>query len=510
MKRDGNTISIWQHELPSYQAVALNLPSQADVVVVGGGITGLSTALKLQQSGKSCILVEARELGFGTTGGTTAHLNTLLDTPYYQIKNNFGEDNARKVAKLTKETIDLIVTNVQHHLIDCGFVMKNAFLYSQDKQQSTELDKIVNSTYAAGINIQYSTSLPVSVPFDNVAMVSGQAQIHPSRYLFGIASAFEKAGGLIIQNCRVKAVTSEKNETIVNTSKGKIRANYVVYATHIPPGVNILHFRCAPYRSYAMSVTLKSQNYPDALIYDLHSPYHYVRTQESEGQKYLIVGGEDHKSGHAANTQYNFIKLESYIRKYYDVESVAFQWSSQFFESANGLPYIGHLPGNPDNVFVATGFGGNGITYGVASSIILSEMILTGTSEYEELFSPNRVKLLAGFENIVKENTDVVGVFINRRLGIKEMEDAVELAKGEAKVVKYEGTSLAMYKDEDGQLFALSPTCPHAKCIVAWNNSEKSWDCPCHGSRFSFTGEVLNTPATKNLIKIDLSHLENK
>lgn len=510
MKRDGNTISIWQHELPSYEVVIHNLPTQADVVIVGGGITGLSTAIKLQESGKSCVLIESNEIGFGTTGGSTAHINTILDTSYYQIKNNFGEDNARKVAKLTHETIDLVEKNIQQYLIDCGFIRKNAFLYSQDKQQSNDLEKIINSANAVGINFQYSTSLPIPVPFDNAAVVSGQAQIHPSRYLFGIAHAFEKAGGLIIQHCRVKEVLAEKNDTVVNTTKGKIKANYVVYATHIPPGVNILHFRCAPYRSYALSVTLKNQNYPDALIYDMHSPYHYVRTQESVGIKNLIVGGEDHKSGHAENTLYNFIKLESYIRKYYDVETVAFQWSSQFFESVDGLPYIGHLPGNPENVFVATGFGGNGITYGVASSIILSEIILTGTSEYEELFSPNRVKLLAGFENIIKESTDVVGVFFSRRLGIKEIEDPVELAKGEAKVVKYEGTSLAMYKDENGKLFALSPTCPHAKCIVAWNNSEKSWDCPCHGSRFSYTGEVLNTPATKNLVKIDLSHLENK
>jgi len=510
MKRDGNTISLWQHEIPSYNAITQDLPSQADVMIVGGGITGLSTALRLQRAGKYCVLAEAKEIGFGTTGGTTAHLNTILDTPYYQIKNHFGDDNARKVAELTKEAIDQVERYVEEYSIDCGFSKKQAFLYSQDKEQSVELDKIINSANEAGIDIKYSTSLPIPVPFDNAAVAEGQAQIHATRYLLGIANGFEKAGGTIIQNCRVKEVTSVNNKTEVITSKGKITVQQVVYATHIPPGINILHFRCAPYRSYVMAVTLKGQNYPDALIYDLYSPYHYYRTQETDGKKYLIVGGEDHKSGHAANTQYSFIKLESYIRKYYDVESVDFQWSSQFFESVDGLPYIGHLPGNPENIFVATGFGGNGITYGTASSIILTDIICSGTNEYKELFNPNRVKLVAGFENLVKEASDVVGVFIGRRLGIKEIEDAVELAKGEAKVVKYEGTSLALYKDENGKLFALSPSCPHTKCVVSWNSSEKSWDCPCHGSRFSFTGEVLNTPATKNLLKIDLGHLENK
>lgn len=507
MKRDGNTISLWQHELPSYTSDIQNMPAQAEVVIIGGGITGLSTAIKLQLSGRSCVVVEAQEIGFGTTGGTTAHLNTILDTPYYQIKNDFGQDNAKNVCRLTKEAIALAQSYVEQYSIDCGFTKKSAFLYSQDKEQSKELDKIVISAMDAGVHIEYSTTTPIPIPFDGAAIADDQAQMDPAKYLFGIARQFEKAGGSIIQNCRVREVTTENGQTIVNTSKGKIAANFVVYATHIPPGINILHFRCTPYRSYVMAVTLKSGTYPDALIYDLYSPYHYFRTQETNGKKYLIVGGEDHKSGHSQNTQYSFIKLESYIRKYFDVESVDFQWSSQFFESVDGLPYIGHLPGNPDNIFVATGFRGNGITYGIASSIILSDLILKGNSQYKDLFNPNRVKL-AGFENMVKEATDVVGVFFGRRLGIKEIEDAVELAKGEAKVVKYEGTSLALYKDEMGKLFAVSPSCPHTKCVVGWNTAEKSWDCPCHGSRFSFTGEVLNTPATKNLLKIDLTHLE--
>lgn len=508
MKRDGNTISLWQHDIPSYSSGVQNLPAQAEVVIIGGGITGLSTALKLSLSGKFCVLIEAREIGFGTTGGTTCHLNTLVDTPYYQIKNDFGEDNARKVARLTNEAIQTAKRYVEEFSIDCGFEKKRAFLYSQDKEQSKELDKIVISAKDAGIPIQYSVTTPIPIPFDNAAVAEDQAQMHPSKYLFEIAQQFEKAGGIIIQNCRFKELITENNQTIVNTSKGKIAANFVAMATHIPPGVNILHFRCAPYRSYAMALTLKSGSYPDALIYDLHSPYHYFRTQEINGNKYLIVGGEDHKSAHSPNTQYSFIKLESYIRKYFDVESVDYQWSSQFFESVDGLPYIGHLPGNPDNIFVATGFGGNGITYGIASSIILSDLILTGNSEYKDLFNPNRVKL-AGFENLVKEATDVIGVFFGRRFGIQEIENAVELAKGEAKIVKYEGTSLALYKDENGKLFALSPSCPHTKCIVGWNSAEKSWDCPCHGSRFSYTGEVLNTPATKSLFRIDLTHLEN-
>ncbi len=508
MKRDGQTLSLWQHAMPTYSAFVQNFPTVADVVIVGGGITGVSTGLRLQNAGIACVIAEAQEIGFGTTGGTTAHLNTILDTPYYRIKNDFGEINAQKVARITNDAIEMIERNVREYAIDCGFGKKEAYLFSQDEKQNSELEKIIEGTKAVGIEIDYCTALPIPLPFEKAAKAGGQGQMHSTKYLFGIANVFEKAGGRIIQNCRVEDIYQENKETVVVTTKGKIQTNYVVYATHIPPGVNVLHFRCAPYRSYAMAVKLKDNNYPDALIYDLYDPYHYFRTQETEGGRYLIAGGEDHKSGHKKNTNFCFTKLEKYIRKYYDVEDIAFRWSSQFFESADGLPYIGHLPGNPENILVATGFGGNGITYGTASSIILTDIILKGTSEYQELFNPNRVKLIAGFEGIVKEAADVIGIFIGGRWGIKEIENAVDIKKGEAKVVKYEGKTIALYKDESGKLFAVNPSCSHIKCVVAWNNSEKSWDCPCHGSRFSITGEMLTAPARKNLEQFDLSELE--
>lgn len=508
MKRDGQTISLWQHAVPPYMAYNQNFPAEADVVIVGGGITGVSTALRLQQSGKMCVLAEAQELGFGTTGGTTSHLNTLIDKPYYKIINDFGVDNAMNIAKVTSEAIDLIEKNVRENDIECGFDRKVAYLFSQNEEQTTELAKITEGTQQAGIDMDYTQALPIPVPFVKAARTGGQGQLHATQYLFGIANVFEKAGGRIIQNCRVEDVIHQNGETMVVTPAGKIKTNYVIYATHIPPGVNILHFRCAPYRSYAMAVKLNDNNYPDALVYDLYDPYHYYRTQAIGQSRYLIVGGEDHKSGHKKNTDFCFTKLEKHIRKYFDVSEIAFRWSSQFYESADGLPYIGHLPGNPENILVATGFGGNGITFGTVSSIVLSDIICKGFSEYQELFNPNRVKLFAGFENLVKEAADVAGILIGGRFKIRELEDAAGLKYGEAKVVKYDGKSIAIYKDETGKIFALHPSCPHVKCVVAWNNAEKSWDCPCHGSRFSVSGEMLTAPARKNLEVIDLSELE--
>ncbi len=500
MRRDGFCTSLWQHGMPPYKPENQELPAKTvDVVVVGGGITGITTALALQKAGKTCIVAEAQEIGFGTTGGTTAHLNTFLDTPFYQIQNSFGENNAQTVAHLTRNAIDLIERNINEYSIECEYKRCPAYLFSQTDEEGAELEKIVEGTRKVDVDMDYYASLPIPIPFKKVVMVEGQAQFHASRYLYGLAAAFEKAGGRIIQNCRVTDVATENMEATVTTTRGKMRAKFVVYATHIPPGVNLLHFRCAPYRSYAMAIKLADNNYPEAMVYDLEEPYHYYRSQKAGGEWYLIAGGGDHKTGHEGNTAQCFSKLESYFRKYFDIESIPFSWSSQYFEPADGLPYIGHLPGNPGNVLVATGFGGNGMIYGTAASLILSDLICNGDSEYKELFNPNRVKPVAGFENVLKEAADVAGIFVGKRFAPEKMDELAGMARGEARVVKYEGSNVALYKDETGKLFALNPSCPHIKCTVAWNEAEKSWDCPCHGSRFSFTGELLTGPSRKDL-----------
>ena len=254
-----------------------------------------------------------------------------------------------------------------------------------------------------------------------------------------------------------------------------------------------------------MAVTLKDNNYPDALVYDLKDPYHYFRTEETPEGKLLVVGGEDHKTGHEKNTDLCFAKLESYLRTFYDVDEVKYKWSSQYFEPADGLAYIGHLPGNPPNVYVATGFGGNGLIYGTAAGSILTELIVTGKSALGNLLNPARVKPIAGFEKLVKEGADVAATFIAGKLAVEKLEQIAGLAKGEGKIVNYEGHTVALYKDENGKLFALNPSCPHISCSVGWNSAEKSWDCPCHGSRFSFTGELLTGPAQMNLKPVELA-----
>lgn len=509
MKRDGALTSLWQNNMTSYDTVNGHSVANKyfDVVIVGGGITGITTGLLLQKAGRNVLIAEAHTLGFGTTGGTTAHLNTILDTPYNIVEKKFNEESAKLLATATRQSLDLFKKNINEYSIECGYQEVPAYLYAQTEAQVKELDDIFDATVRAGVEVSVSNTIPVNLPFTKALEIPSQGQIHPSRYIYSLAKQFENAGGKIAQDCRITGV--DEGEVLeIDSCLGKIRAKYLIYATHIPPGVNILHFRCAPYRSYAMAVTLKNEkDYPEALAYDMYDPYHYFRSQEVDGKKYLIVGGEDHKTAHETNTEECFTKLEAYLRKYYDIDEIEFKWSSQYFEPNDGLAYIGHLPGHANNMFVATGYGGNGITYSHIAAITLTDLITTGKSDYEKLFHPGRVKPVAGFENFIKESADVVGQLIKGPFNKEKIESLAEIAPGEAKIVKYEGESIALYKDEEGHVHAVSPACSHIKCQVGWNAAEKSWDCPCHGSRFSYDGELLTGPARKDLQSIQITEL---
>ena len=500
MERDGALTSLWQ-QADDYKVNNTNSKAEYDVVIIGAGITGLTTALLLQESGLQCAVAEAKTIGFGTTGGTTAHINTFFDTPYSDVSKDFGEDNAKLLYEGAVASLNLIKRNIDKYKIDCAFDNRTAFLFSIEKDQNKLLDEIISSGEKVGLQINYTNENPFPIPYIKIAAIENQAQFNPILYIHGLAKAFEEAGGTILENCRVNEIKDEE-PLLIETSLQQLRAKRAIYATHIPPGVNILHFRCAPYRSYAIAATLTNgQEYPPFLGYDLNDPYNYYRTQEVNGKKYLIAGGADHKTGHEENTVVPFKQLESHVKKFFDIKHIDYRWSSQYFEPADGIAYIGNLPGNNPAIYVATGFGGNGMTYGSLSAIVLSDIIVKGESKFQDLFDPNRLKPVAGFSNFIKENADVVKTFFTGKLSVEKINELAAIAAGEGKIVKMDGHTAAVYKDEQHKVYAVNPSCPHAYCSVAWNAAEKTWDCPCHGSRFSIEGKLLTGPAHTDLKK---------
>jgi glycine/D-amino acid oxidase-like deaminating enzyme/nitrite reductase/ring-hydroxylating ferredoxin subunit len=504
-ERDSKTISLWQEVNETGQLTPTITPTGItyDVLIVGGGITGLTTALRLQTAGKQCVIAEARSIGFGTTGGTTAHLNTVYDTSYLDIENDFGEEAARLMAEAATASISHIKNNIDKYGIDCDFEYKDAYLYSENKKETQQLADILAATRRAGVNMVEETDNGVPVPFQLSVLITDQAQFHPIKYLNKLAEAFVEAGGVLLENTFIRKTSFEDGLHTAESENGNILALNLVYATHMPPGINLLDFRCAPYRSYVVGVTLTNGDYPEHLVYDMQDPYHYSRTHVINGQKYLILGGEDHKTGHD-DPEKAFKALEDYARKYYYVADIPYRWSAQLYEPADGLPYIGQLPGGDDHTYVATGFSGNGMIYGTLAGNLIADQILGQVNKYETLLSPSRMKPVAGFTEFVKENADVAYRFIADRLSTKDIDTLAELAPGTGVVVKYQDEKLAIYKDISGKVTALSPVCTHAGCMVNFNQTEQSWDCPCHGGRYDCYGKVITGPPTKDLAQIQV------
>jgi len=502
MKRDGSTTSLWQKN--DFVPNPITLSKFYDVIIVGGGMTGVTTALMLQKKGKKCLLVEAFNIGFGTTGGTTAHLNTLLDTPYSTIAKNFGEPAAKVVADAASNAIKLIEQNISNYSILCDFKVAPAYLYAQNKTEATALEETCKAGKKVGIAMDFISNLPIQVPSVKALKVEGQAKFHPVKYLISLASEFEQIGGHILTDCIVEDAKQNSNTIVVQSSRGLMYCSKIIYATHIPPGINLLHLRCAPWRSYAIAAKLTNDQYPSGLIYDMEDPYHYYRTQTIDGESYLIAGGKDHKTGDAQNAASMFTKLRAHTETIFSVQKITHQWSSQYYESADGLPYIGVMPGKSDSFLVATGFGGNGMIYAHVAAKELTNLITNQGSNFDNLFSPSRIKPIAGFANFVDHNTDVVKHFIEKYFGTDELEALAMIAPGEGKVVKIDNEHVAVSKDLDGKIYAVSSVCTHMKCDVSWNNAEHSWDCPCHGARYNMEGKVITGPANKNLEPVNL------
>jgi glycine/D-amino acid oxidase-like deaminating enzyme/nitrite reductase/ring-hydroxylating ferredoxin subunit len=501
--RDGALKSPWQKNMPVItENKTIPASHTYDCLIVGGGITGLTAALLLQKAGKQTVIAEAGRIGFGTTGGTSAHINTFADTTYPEAESAFGEEGAQLFADAIQEGFGLIKSNINEYHIDCDYEPKTGYLYAEDEDQVKQLDEIYQGAVKVSVPVQYTDEVPTPTKYLKALQFDGQAQFHPLKYLQALQKAYLAAGGIIIENTRVEKITSKDGIHTIEARTMTFKARQVIYATHMPPNINLFNFECAPYRSYVMGVKLKSDKYPDALIYDSQEPYHYVRSHTIDGQQLLIAGGLDHKTGHE-DPEKAFAGLEKYIRKYYKVSSIKYKWSSQYYIPVDGLPYIGQMPMAAEGVFCATGYNGNGMMLGSIAGKILSDFIRKRPNKYQDLFSPSRVKPIDGFSEFVKENADVAYHFVADRLHIHETDSMKRLQPGTGKVIEVDGKKIAAYRDEQGTVHALSPVCTHTGCIVSWNNEEKSWDCPCHGARFDIDGQVLTGPATKNLQPIN-------
>lgn len=503
IRRDGENLSPWQVNLDRKTASHSSVAEKIyDCVIIGAGITGITAALILRKSGKEVLLIDAHNAGYGTTGGTSAHINTFADTSYKEAESAFGEDGARQFAAAINSGFDIIRQNINNYNIECDFEEKPGYVYAEDDDQVKQLEDLYDGAVKVDIPISYVGKIPIPIPFKKAVLLPGQAQFHPLKYIQGLLEAYIAAGGLVMENTKIEKIKTENGIHAASSGENFFKSRNIIYATHIPPGVNVFSFRCAPYRSYVLAVKLKDDSYPKALVYDMRDPYHYFRSHIIDGQELLLIGGNDHKTGHD-DPEKAFEELEKYAHKHFNISSVKYKWSSQYYIPVDGLPYVGQIPFYADGIYCATGYNGNGMMLGSISAEIIAKTILGKQQPFAELFSTTRLKPVDGFTEFVKENADVVYHFVADRLSVHETDSLKQLKPGTGKVVKLDGKKVAAYRDELGEIHALNPVCTHAGCIVNWNQEEKSWDCPCHGARYDIQGKVLNGPADRDLGKFE-------
>ena len=487
--------SIWETTSHATRAYApLKGDIETDVCVVGAGITGLTTALLLKQAGRRVTLVEKDRIGAGTSGGTSAHLTSLVDFDYQQLIQSYGVENARRVARSLMSAIDLIEELQTGLGIDCAFKRIPGYYYTETPADVASVRDEFEGAERCGVPVRLLDKAPLPFSTASAFLVQDQAQFQPMDYLQGLARALEGGGCSLHEQTPVTDV-SDGSPCELRTPQGVIRAQTVVLATHTPLGMNILQSKLNSYRSFVLAARVKDLP-EEALFWDTAEPYHYIRTYRQGNQAMVIVGGKDHKVGHG-NSDDSFRALEAYTRTHFEVETIEARWSAQFYDPTDHLPMIGKNPLGR-HVYVATGFSGDGLTFGTLAGRMIADQIVTGSSDYEDLYNPSRVGL-AGAGEFIKKNFHVTQQFVMDRVTTPTAKKIAQLQKEEGCVVR-DGTSyLAAYRDVTGDLRTYSAICPHMKCVLHWNQGEKSWDCPCHGSRFDVAGNQVDGPATGGL-----------
>lgn len=493
-------VSLWKSSAdePAQQKSAAQ-PTTADVVVVGAGLSGITTAAQLARAGKRVVVLEMQpDVGAGDTGQTTAHITQLYDSGFATIVKNFGEEQARLVAQGLGAAIDTIEAWTQSCSIDCAFERLPAYVYAANEGDSKKVDEELDALKKAGIMAQASSDAGLPYATGEALRLERQAQFDPQAYLQGLASFIVQNGGVICTSVRYKSVTEHKDKVVVSTEAGDIEAGHVVLATHTPPNKLTLQLTLTPMMSYVLAVRLKDA-FPRGLFYDTEEPYHYLRRHAVPGGELVIVGGADHRAGEPAQTESAYDELERWTRERLDVQEVAYRWSGMVFEPSDGLPYIGLNPGT-QRTFVISGLSGTGMTAGTMGANICAAAIEGKALPYAHVFSPSRIKPVVAAAEMAKHSAAVGRHMVADRVKAFLQQEPLKAHQG--KVLRHEGKSAAVYNDGE-TTHVLSPVCPHAGCYVQFNIAERTWDCPCHGSRFAATGRLMSGPAVSDLAPLE-------
>ena len=497
--------SVWTATAPDFPYGPLTRDLDVDVCIVGAGIAGLATAYLLAQAGKSVAVLDDGPPGSGMTQMTTGHLSYMMDDRYFELERLHGGKGSRLAAQSHSRAIDWIQAIVDAEGIDCDFSRVDGYLFLAAGDSAETLQHELHACHRAGLTRVRKLG---RAPFDSFNTgpclhFPSVAQFHALKFLRGLADAIEDSGGRIFSGTHVDDVQGGKNARI-RAGAHAVTARAVVVATNVPINDRLaIHTKQAPYMTYVIAATIPRDSVPHVLAWDTGDPYHYIRTQPFGDEDLLIVGGEDHKSGQAHDPLARHALLETWTRERFPMmERVRFAWAGQVMETVDYLAFIGRNPGD-DNVFVATGDSGMGLTHGTIAGMLLSDLILGRDHAWASLYDPSR-KTMGAAREFASENLNVARQYA-QWLTAGEVESVDEVARDHGALLRMGLSKIAVYRDGEGNLHECRAICPHLGCIVQWNDGEKTWDCPCHGSRFDRFGHVINGPANRDLQPVELA-----
>jgi glycine/D-amino acid oxidase-like deaminating enzyme/nitrite reductase/ring-hydroxylating ferredoxin subunit len=502
---DGATVPIWYQgtTIPNYPEPP-NGPVRVDICIVGAGIAGLTSAYLLAKSGKSVIVLDEGSIGSGQTGRTSAHLASAIDDRFVEVEKLHGIDGSKLAHHSHAAAIDMIEQISRVEEIDCEFRRLDAYLFSAPGDSPDLLEKELAAARRAGmVDVELVQTPALKASLDGPAIRFGQqARFHPLKYLAGLAAAAEKLGVGIYTGCRVTAVQGSDAKkqiaakaTIDAGNETTFEAAAIVVATNTPSPINdwmAIYLKQASYRSYVIGLKVPAGSIDDVLYWDTVDPYHYIRL----GGDVLLVGGEDHKTGQYPPHANPFLVLENWAREHFPMSGeLVTNWSGQIQEPADYLGYAGKAPTAGDDVYVITGDSGMGLTHGTLGAMLINDLIHKRPNPWTTIYDPARLKLDT---DLVKENANTLASYADLITG-GDVATADAIPAGEGAVIRRGLSKIAVYKSENGKVSECSAICTHLQCVVHWNPAEKSWDCPCHGSRFSPEGKVLMGPAIDDL-----------
>lgn len=491
--------------------------ARADVVVVGGGITGATTAWLLALAGRSVILLEAERMASGTTGWSTGNLYVGTGPYLHKIEKDRDRHTMITVARTRSDAVDFIDRTAREQAIDCDFARRPWFLFTISPEQAETVDAEAAALSEAGFPVEAVSELPhLSVrPVRAYRLSSQAARVHPIKYTLGVATRAAAAGARLYEYSRVTGLESEGEEMIVRTQDGTVRAKDVVLATHIPIGIHPVQSLASANRSYVVAAKLDGP-VPDAYYWDESQPFHAVTSHASSGGEpdTVMIAGSHHHTGAAEHETYAraFEELEATLRQWLPVREVVYRWSAQHYTSGDRVPYIGRSHGPKSKIWIATGFYADGLVYGTAAARILADRIVGRPNDDAEVFEASRPPNLPSLAELLKGGLSMLGQYVSDLPLFAEKGSFDDTLPGQGAVVSIDGEKVGAYRDEQGALHLVSAVCTHMKCVLAWNEIERTWDCPCHGSRFDVGGHVIEGPAVFDLparrLSRDEEHLE--